>query len=218
MPEKQATPEAQAEGVVVEAVAAEEPEDELTALQKALEEAKAQAAEYLDGWQRARAEFANYRRRQEQERRELHTSANATLISRLLPVLDDLERAFQTLPYGLLSLTWIDGVALIHRKLEATLQATGLEPIEVEPGQSFDPLVHAAISREVHEDLEEGQVIAEVQRGYKLGERLLRPTLVRVSSGPAQKTDGERSANGTASADTAASVGEDVPEQDTGSS
>jgi len=105
MTEKETTPQAEAE----------EATDELDAIQKELEEAKAQAAEYLDGWQRARAEFANYRRRQDQERQEMHRSANATLMSRLLPVLDDLERAFQTLPYGLLSLTWIDGVALVHR-------------------------------------------------------------------------------------------------------
>lgn len=167
-----------------EDVAAEEPVDELGAIQKELEEAKAQAAEYLDGWQRARAEFANYRRRQDQERQELHRSANAVLMNRLLPVLDDLERAFQTLPYGLLPLTWIDGISLVHRKLEATLQAEGLAPVEVEPGQAFDPQLHEAITRESHEDLEEGQVIAEVQKGYKLGERLLRPTMVRVSSGP----------------------------------
>jgi len=179
MTEKETTPQAEAE----------EATDELDAIQKELEEAKAQAAEYLDGWQRARAEFANYRRRQDQERQEMHRSANATLMSRLLPVLDDLERAFQTLPYGLLSLTWIDGVALVHRKLEAILQAEGLAPVEVEPGQPFNPLLHEAITREVHEDFEEGQVIAEVQKGYKLGERLLRPTLVRVSSGPPESED-----------------------------
>jgi len=61
--------------------------------------------------------------------------------------------------------------------------------VEVEPGQPFNPLLHEAITREVHEDFEEGQVIAEVQKGYKLGERLLRPTLVRVSSGPPESED-----------------------------
>jgi molecular chaperone GrpE len=164
---------------------------ELAAVQKELENAKAQAAEYLDGWQRARAEFANYRRRQEQERGELQRLANATLIGRLLPVLDDLERAFSNLPPGLMSLTWIDGIALIYRKLEGALQAEGLTPIVTEPGQAFDPMVHEAITREPHEEFEEGQVIAEVQKGYKLGERVLRPTLVRVSSGsPSDESTG----------------------------
>jgi molecular chaperone GrpE len=176
-----------AENVVAQA--AEEEVDKLTAFQKELEEAKAQAAEYLDGWQRARAEFANYKRRQEQEREELHRLANATLIRRLLPVMDDFERAFQTLPYGLLPLTWVDGIALIHRKLEAALQAEGLVLIEVEPGQPFDPLLHGAVTHEPHEDFEAGQVIAEVQKGYKLGARVLRPTLVRVSSGASKQEE-----------------------------
>jgi len=186
MPEQETI--AEAESVADEA---EQEIDELTTLQKELEESKAQAAEYLDGWQRARAEFANYKRRQEQEREELHRLANATLIRRLLPVMDDFERAFQTLPSSLLSLTWIDGIALIHRKLEATLQAEGLTPIVAEPGQPFDPLVHEAVTRETHEHFEEGQVIAEVQKGYKLGERVLRPTLFRVSSGPPEKAKEE---------------------------
>jgi len=172
-----------------ESVAAEEAEevDELTALRRELEEVKAQATEYLDGWQRARAEFANYRRRQELGREELHKLANATLVRRVLPTLDDFERAFSTLPPGLMGLTWIDGVALIHRKLEAALEAEGLTVIGVEPGQFFDPLVHEAVTRESHDTFDEGQVIAEVQRGYKLGELLLRPSLVRVSSGPAEQ-------------------------------
>ena len=163
MPEQERT----TEGVVAEeAMTAEAAEtgqevDELGAVQKELEEAKAQAAEYLDGWQRARAEFSNYKRRQGQERGELHKLANASLIGRLLPVVDDFERAFATLPFELLSLTWVDGIALIHRKLEAALQAEGLTSIEAEPGQPFDPLVHQAVTREAHPGFEEGQVIAE---------------------------------------------------------
>ena len=182
--------EAMTEGVAAEA--AEEEIDELTALRRELEEAKAQAAEYLDGWQRSRAEFANYKRRQEQGREELHRLANATLVRRLLPAMDDFQRAFQTLPTRLTELTWIDGIALIYRKLEAALQAEGLTAIEVEPGQPFDPLVHEAVTREPHEDFEEGQVIAEVQKGYKLSERLLRASLVRVSSGPPEQPAQEK--------------------------
>ena len=155
---------------------------ELEALRQELEEAKAQAAEYLDGWQRARAEFANYKKRNEQERQELFKLANSTLITRLLPIFDDFERAFQTLPSNLLSLTWIDGVALIYRRLQAILDGEGLTPMETE-GQSFDPLVHEAVTYEESDDHEEGQIIGEVQRGYKLGDRVLRPALVRVAKG-----------------------------------
>ena len=155
---------------------------ELEALRHELEDAKAQAAEYLDGWQRARAEFANYKKRNEQERQELFKSANTTLISRLLSIFDDFERAFQTLPSNLLSLTWIDGVALIYRKLQAILDGEGLTPMETE-GRSFDPLVHEAVTYEESAEHQEGQIIGEVQRGYKLGDRVLRPALVRVAKG-----------------------------------
>ena len=176
--------EAAAEEATVAEEAAEVVEEasELEALRQELEEAKAQAAEYLDGWQRARAEFANYKKRNEQERQELFKLANTTLITRLLPIFDDFERAFQTLPSNLLSLTWIDGVALIYRKLQAILEAEGLALMETE-GQSFDPLVHEAVTYEESAEHQEGQIIGEVQKGYKLGDRVLRPALVRVAKG-----------------------------------
>ncbi|MBC8264461.1 MAG: nucleotide exchange factor GrpE [Anaerolineales bacterium] len=184
MTEEEKIEEAAAEEVAVAEEVTEEVEEtsELETLRQELEEAKAQAAEYLDGWQRARAEFANYKKRNEQERQELFKLANTTLISRLLLIFDDFERAFQTLPSNLLSLTWIDGVALIYRRLQAILDGEGLTPMETE-GQSFDPLVHEAVTYEESAEHQEGQIIGEVQRGYKLGDRVLRPALVRVAKG-----------------------------------
>ena len=184
MTKEDKTEEAAADEVAVAEEIVEEVEEvtELEALRQELEEAKAQAAEYLDGWQRARAEFANYKKRNEQERQELFKLANTTLISRLLLIFDDFERAFQTLPSNLLSLTWIDGVALIYRRLQAILDGEGLTPMETE-GQSFDPLVHEAVTYEESAEHQEGQIIGEVQRGYKLGDRVLRPALVRVAKG-----------------------------------
>jgi molecular chaperone GrpE len=178
------TEEAAAEEVTVAEEVTEEIEEvsELEALCQELEEAKAQAAEYLDGWQRARAEFANYKKRNEQERQDLFKLANTTLITRLLPIFDDFERAFQTLPSNLLSLTWIDGVVLIYRKLQAILEAEGLTLMETE-GQSFDPLLHEAVTYEESAEHQEGQIIGEVQKGYQLGDRVLRPALVRVAKG-----------------------------------
>ena len=181
--------EAAAEVTVAEEIAreVEEPAEveevsELEALRQELEEAKAQAAEYLDGWQRARAEFANYKKRNEQERQDLFKLASATLITRLLPIFDDFERAFQTLPSSLLSLTWIDGVALIYRRLKDILEGEGLTLVETED-QSFDPLLHEAVTYEESAEHEEGQIIGEVQKGYQLGDRVLRPALVRVAKG-----------------------------------
>jgi molecular chaperone GrpE len=154
--------------------------DELTALRRELEEQKAKAAEYLDGWQRARAEFANYKKRIEKEQEEMIKSANGAFISRLLPVMDDFERAFQTLPLDLISLTWLEGIALIQRKLQILLEQEDVAVIETE-GQIFDPTLHQAVTHEESEEHEEGQIIGEVQKGYKMGDKVLRPSLVRVA-------------------------------------
>lgn len=161
----------------------ERPEAELEQLRRELEAVRAQAAEYLDGWQRTQAEFANYRKRQEAEFLERVRLNNAVLIARILPVLDDLERAIQTLPPGLQSLTWVEGIFLIKRKLEVILEAEGLKPIETE-GKFFDPLYHEAVTYEDAPGYREGQIIGEVQRGYMLGDRVIRPALVRVARTP----------------------------------
>lgn len=159
---------------------AETEEDELKRLRKELEEARAQAAEYLEGWQRTQAEFANYRKRQEAERQQWVQMSNAGLIAKILPVLDDLERAEKTLPPGLEHLTWIEGIFLIKRRLEMILEAEGVRPIET-AGKTFDPLYHEAVTYEDVEGFEDGQIIGEVQRGYMLGDRVIRPALVRVA-------------------------------------
>ena len=157
-----------------------EESNELKALRQELEEQKAKAAEYLDGWQRARAEFANYKKRIEKEQEDMIKSANGAFIAKLLPVMDDLERAFQTLPIDLMGMTWLEGIALIQRKLQVLLEQEGATVIEAE-GQMFDPTLHQAVTHEESEEHEEGQIIGEVQKGYKMGDKVLRPSLVRVA-------------------------------------
>ena len=154
--------------------------DELTALRQELEEQKAKAAEYLDGWQRARAEFANYKKRIEKEQEDIIKSANGAFITRLLPVMDDFERAFQTLPLDLMGMTWLEGLGLVHRKLQMLLEQEGVTVIETE-GRLFDPTLHQAVTHEESEEHEEGQIIGAVQKGYKMGDKVLRPSLVRVA-------------------------------------
>jgi molecular chaperone GrpE len=170
---------------------------EYEALKKDLSAAEAQAAEYLDGWQRARAEFANFRKRQEAERAQMMLLANAGLLGKLLPIADDFERAFRTLPECLDQLTWVDGLYMIRQKLEAVLQSEGVQPIDVE-GVDFDPRLHEAITYEIADGFEEGKVIGDVQRGYMLGERVLRPALVRVAKGPAPVPEPEPDADAPA--------------------
>jgi molecular chaperone GrpE len=159
----------------------QELEAELEQARAELEQAKAQTAENLDGWQRARAEFTNYKRRVEAERTELMASAGAEALKRVLPAIDDFERALQTLPDELKDHPWINGVAMVQRKLNAALEQSGITPIATNPGDSFDPNIHEAVTHEDSEQFTSEQIIGEVQRGYKIGERILRPAMVRVA-------------------------------------
>ena len=157
------------------------PTDETTALREELEKVRAQAAEYLDGWQRARAELANARKRFEKERSEAGQSAAGDLLRKILPVLDDLDRAMKTVPDDLRQHPWVDGVALIQRKFQAAVESEGVKPLEVRPGDRFDPTQHEAVTHEENAERKEGEIIAEVQRGYRFGVQVLRPALVRVA-------------------------------------
>ena len=149
----------------------------LAAVQNSLAEAMAQAAEYKDGWQRSVADFQNYRRRVDAERTDAYQSAVGNVIRSYLPILDDLERALATRPADL---AWVDGIDLIYRKLQGILTAAGLKRIEAE-GMIFDPNFHEAISQEPSPTHQSGQVIAVVQNGYMLGDKVLRPAQVRVA-------------------------------------
>ncbi len=154
---------------------------ELNALTAKLIEAETKSRENLDGWQRSRAEFSNYKKRQEADLANLRTFATSSLLAKLLPVLDDFERAGKTLPDGLKGTTWIEGMLLIQRKFGLVLESEGVKLIEVKPGDMFDPTHHEAISHDDKDGIESGRVIEELQKGYKLSERVLRPALVRVA-------------------------------------
>ena len=156
-----------------------------------LAKAQEDAQKYLANWQRAEADFQNYRRRTEQERDENRRFTLASLIINLLPILDDFERAFGSLDARLAGLTWFDGIRLIYRKLQVILDNAGVSVIQAE-GQPFDPRYHEAVS---HADGEEGKVLAEVQRGYKLHDRVLRPAMVVVGRGKGEE-EGEKAEEG----------------------
>jgi molecular chaperone GrpE len=173
------------EGAAAETAVEEEEElaEKVAALSQELEEVKAKEAEYLDGWQRARAELSNARKRFQRAQEQAYTSASADIWTSLLPVVDDFERAAETLPEHLPGAGWVDGVLLIRRKLQALLDRWSVAAIEAE-GEEFDPLMHQAVTHEPSETVAEGLVIAEMQKGYRMGDRVLRPSMVRVSSGP----------------------------------
>jgi molecular chaperone GrpE len=150
----------------------------LDSLRQQLAAVRVEADEQLRGWQRAQADYSNFRRRVEQEREEFVRYAEAGIIRDLLPILDDLDRALANLPAELRDVTWVEGVSLIERKLRSLLEQHGLTPIEA-LGKEFDPHEHEAVMRD-GEPGEATVVTGELQRGYRLHDRILRPTLVRV--------------------------------------
>jgi molecular chaperone GrpE len=109
--------------------------------------------------------------------------ASMRLVQELLPVLDNFERAIATIPSNLGMLTWIQGVMLIQRHLEALLEQRGLAPIEAQ-GQTFNPHLHEAVSEREQEDVAPGTIIQEYQRGYSMHGRVIRPTLVELAKAP----------------------------------
>ncbi len=159
--------------------------EDIEALKQALAEEKEKAEGYLANWQRAQADFINYKRRSEQEKEEVGKFANSIIMLNLLPVLDDLERAFTSVPPKLAKLSWVDGIKLIERKLQASLETQGLSQIKA-LGETFDPNLHEAA---MYAKGKEGFVIEELQKGYKLHDRIIRPTMVVVGNGKEEQEE-----------------------------
>jgi molecular chaperone GrpE len=142
------------------------------------------AAQYLDALQRERASFINFRRRAEQERAEMVQYAGMNLIKKLLPIVDDFDRALAAIPEDVRKTSkWVEGVELIDRKLHTILEQEGVQPIEA-LGQPFDPNLHEAVAFEDNAEAgeEHQDVVSEVfTKGYKLRDRVLRPAMVKVT-------------------------------------
>ena len=156
-----------------------EEETDLDSLKKAFEEEKAKAERHLASWQRCQADFVNYKKRADQDKLEYTKFASAKLMASILPVIDDFERALASLPSEVSGLSWTEGLALIQRKLRAVLEAEGVSEIKA-VGEPFDPLLHEAV---MEGDGEEGKVVQELQKGYRMHDRVLRPTMVVVGKG-----------------------------------
>jgi len=136
--------------------------------------------EFSDGWQRERAEFANYRKRMSRDLDAQKISNKIDIIKKYLAVKDDLERALKNMPAALTDEPWIDGIQLINQKLSNLLDGEGIQSIPAE-GAAFDPEIHEAISHEDDPEVESGFIIEVVQQGYTIGERVVRPSQVRVA-------------------------------------
>jgi molecular chaperone GrpE len=164
--------------------------ERIDALERELAETRAQAEEYLAGLQRERAEFQNYKRRTAEEREASLGLAAEGLISKVLALADDFDRAIDARPEALAGDPWIEGVGAIDRKLRLLLESEGVSPIDSSPGSAFDPRQHEAIASVPSPDLPEGSIADEVRRGYRLRDRVIRPALVAVATGgPSGRAD-----------------------------
>ena len=147
--------------------------------QNELAEERAKAEKYLANWQRAQADYINLKRRSELEKDEIRQFANATLMLELLPLLDDLDIAFASIPAETPDQGWAGGIKLAYRKLQNTLEKQGLSPIKA-LGEPFDPRFHEAVSQGKGKD---GIVVTEVQKGYSFRDKVIRPSKVIVGNG-----------------------------------
>ena len=150
---------------------------EIDTLNRKLADAESKTTEYKDSWLRSQAEFQNYRKRIERDSELTYLSLKGDILKKILPVLDDLERALQNRSA---EDAWANGIELIARKFQNILESEGLKKIEA-LGAEFDPNFHEAISHEPGDGAKSGHVIGVVQNGYMLGDRVIRPALVRVA-------------------------------------
>jgi len=145
-----------------------------------LDAAKALAQKNHDKWQRALADFDNYKKRVERERVDTYDNAAMDVLKAILPIIDDFERAMENMPEEVKGSPWADGTSAIGRKLEkllTTYEIDALDPV----GKPFDPDRHQGLGIDENTDMESGHVTVTLQKGYMKGEKLLRPALVRVA-------------------------------------
>jgi len=184
-PQNAESPDAETEQAETGGAAESEGTTEPTAAQKELaqqlEAAQTEATQNLEGWQRTAAEFANFKRRQEEQRKLQRDRIKSEVMEGVISALDDLDLAFQNVPDELEGqlLGWVEGFRLVQRKLNKILDDQNVMPINADG--EFDPTVHEAVSYEPHDDFSEGQIIAEVRKGYQIGNRVIRPAMVRVA-------------------------------------
>lgn len=171
------TPADAAEETLQEAPAAAPVED---ATDAELARVKAEAQQYLDGWQRERADFANYKKRIDRERLDIAESAKTDVIKELLSIVDDFERALENIPEEFAAHAWVDGTAAIGRKLSRFLEKH--EIVTIDPvGQPFDPDKHQGLGVDENAEVPSGHVSQTLQKGYMRGDKVLRPALVKIA-------------------------------------
>jgi molecular chaperone GrpE len=149
-------------------------------VEEQLARVQTEADSYKDSWLRVRAEFANARKRMDRERTEAYSLAVEEVIGRLLPVIDDFQRAMSSVPEAVADDSWFAGIELIYAKLVGLLETFDIQPIEA-VGQHFDPNLHEAVLQEASDQYPEGVITKELQTGYQRKDKVIRPAMVAVA-------------------------------------
>ena len=178
-----------AENPVEETVTAAEEQEELVTLSKAeyealnaaLEEAKKKEQENLESWLRERADFSNYKKRIERDQETAKNSYKADVLKKFIPVLSDLELAYQHRPEDGEAASWAEGIELIIRKFNSILENDGLKKIDVKAGDKLDPNIHMAVSYEENDEFGSEEIIEVLKNGYRMGDKVIEPAIVRVA-------------------------------------
>jgi len=188
--------EATGETVVAEQEpSVEELKARIAELEEQLAQAKAEAEDYKERWIRVSADFQNFRKRVMQERVEAYNKGKEDAVLAVLPVLDNMERALSSLTETSDLNAFKRGLELIVRLFQEALRRLDVEPIQTE-GKKFDPYYHEAFERVEREDVEEGLIVGEVERGYKMGDKVIRPAKVYVAVKPAPQLAAPQPAEG----------------------
>jgi molecular chaperone GrpE len=154
---------------------------EFDELNKALEEAKKKEQENYDAWIRERADFTNYKKRMDRDQDLLRSNYKSGVLEKFIPVLDDLELAYQHRPEEGEASSWAEGIELIIRKFNSLLENDGLTKIDVKAGDKLDPNIHLAVSSEDSDEYGSDEIIEVLQNGYRMGDKIVRPAMVRVA-------------------------------------
>ena len=158
----------------------QEANNRIAELELQLESEQHKSEEYLDGLRRSQADFINYKRRSVQEQQDARIGAEASVIERLLPVLDDLGRALDSAPAEFADQPWVEGIFLVRRRLFNTLEQMGVRQVG-KVGEAFDPSIHDALMTQSGTGSPMGTVVQVTRSGYALGDRIIRPAQVIVA-------------------------------------
>ncbi len=156
-------------------------QEDFDKLNEELEEAKKKAQENLESWQRERADFSNYKKRIERDQEVSKKKYKSDVLEKFIPVLDDLELAYAHRPEDGEAAAWAEGIELIIRKFKSLLENDGLTKIDVKAGDKLDPNIHMAVSLEDSDEYGSDEIIEVLQNGYRMGEKIVRPAMVRVA-------------------------------------